>query len=275
MTHERPRRWWRFSAPWVVLPVAAVVLLGIAVGTALLTFYAVGADNDKAAMANVAVPQAITTSQLCDSGGEVARALEAAGLCDQADRVRAEAKRVDADVPAPEALVPDRDELLGYVRGQVVAYCAGRENCQPDATVLVETVARYLEEHPPTPGKDATPEQIADAARTVLTQDPDLFRGQQGPQGEPGPGPSNEQVAQSVAGFCAANGNCQGAPGPQGPGVVAFRFERNDANQCEAVVTFSNPATGEERTDRRAAGDAACAPPAPPEEESGGILPGG
>ena len=264
---------------WLVLPASAAVLMAVAVGSALVTLAYSRAVADKQSVAVPAVAAAVTTDQLCRGDGQVAKALRTAGLCEQARVVQQRASEVDVDPPEPAADGPSRDELLRFTRDAVAEYCSGRNDCRPDAGELVRIVAEYLEANPPEPGEDATPEQIAEAARTVLTEDPDLFRGpggERGADGERGPGPTPEQIATAVAEHCA-NGQCRG---PQGVGVVDIRPERNGEGVCQWVIVFENPATSERREVRHPAGDAACpavAPPAgpPPEDPPGGLLPGG
>ena len=41
--------------------------------------------------------------------------------------------------------------------------------------------------------------------------------GSQGERGEPGPAPTQDQIDDAVARYCAARGDCQGPPGPSGP----------------------------------------------------------
>jgi hypothetical protein len=266
----RTRPVWLFR---LASPIGGVLALAAAI-----LFYMASrqADDDKQAVGEVAVQQAVSIQQLCKAGGDVSEALEAAGQCDQADQVRATARSNDVQAtPKPVVMKPTRDELVRFTRDAVRDYCAGRKNCRPDAAVLVKIVGDYLEQHPPSPGKDATPQQIADAARAVLTADPDLFRGEVGAQGPP---PSDDQVSAAVAVFCADD-RCRGAKGGQGDqgvGVVDMRPERDDQGACVWVVTFENPASGERQTVTHPAGDAVCpAVQQPPEETGGGLLPGG
>lgn len=265
------RKRWRPPA-WMALPVAAVLMLAVAIGAALVTNLALDETDSKNAVGAVAVEQAVTIEQLCQAGGEVAAALESAGQCDKAQEVKDTvadegASPVTTIVSAP----PDRDELMRFVRAAVGEYCAGRNECTPDTALLVEVVSEYLRANPPAPGRGPTTEEVRAAANSVMAADPQLFQGPAGLDGERGPGPTDEQVAAAVLAFCGANNECRGAQGPQGIGVLEFYFERNGSAACEAVVTYHNPATGESRTERRAAGDAACAPL----PGDGEILPGG
>jgi hypothetical protein len=272
MTEQR--KFWAPPPMWLALPLSAVLMLGVAVGAWMLAKSGQEAVDAKEAVSDAAVPMAVTVEQLCTAGGDVARALDAAGQCEQAKVVQREAARVGG-TPRVVTIKPDRGELLGFVRNEVETYCAGRNDCRPDAGVLVELVANYLRQNPPEPGRPPSPEEIAAAARAVLTADPALFQGAQGEKGDQGDGPTDEQVLAQVAAFCS-DGRCRGErgePGGQGPGVAEFYFSRNEAGQCEAVVVFVDPPSGQTRTERRAAGDAACAPVVPPAD--GGLLGGG
>lgn len=255
----------------MALPVIAVLMLAIAVGAVLITNALLDETDSKNAVGAVAVEQAVTIDELCRGGGEVGAALEAAGQCDKAREVREVVESAGAS-PATTVISapPDPEELMRFVRTAVGEYCAGRNDCRPSTALLIQTVADYLTVNPPASGRGPTSEEVAAGARTVLTADPDLFRGERGADGERGPGPTDDQVAAAVLAFCGANEGCRGAQGPQGIGVLEFYFERNAEGACEGVVTYHNPATGESRTERRAAGDAACAP-----LDGEGILPGG
>jgi hypothetical protein len=270
--NERKRRIW-VPPVWALLPVLAIVMAGISVAAVLVTNALTAETDSKNAVGAVAVEQAVTIETLCRAGGEVAAALESAGQCDKAQEVQDEVDRQGAS-PASVAVAPtiDRDELMRFVRTAVGEYCAGRNECTPDTALLISTVAEYLRLNPPAPGRGPTSAEVEAGARTVLTSDPDLFRGVpgvNGEDGERGPGPTDEQVAAGVLAFCGANDQCRGAQGPQGIGIPEFYFERNSEGVCEAVVTFHNPATDERVTERRQASDPACAP------IDGGILPGG
>lgn len=172
----------------------------------------------------------------------------------------------------------------------------------PSQAQVQDWVDDWLDAHPPKDGKNATPEMVARAvaehmagngqdqivkvAQAYLAANAERFRGPagaDGQDGQPGANASDDQVATAVATFCAEHGQCQGPQGetggrgPQGQGVIDAQPIRNGDGQCEWVVTFENPETGERSETRHPAGDAACPavqPPAP-EETGGGLLPGG
>jgi hypothetical protein len=266
----RRRRWLRRPPAWTLLVIAAVVAAGVAVGVVIIIEQGRAVTENRDAIAQPAAQQAETVETLCAQGGAVAEALDAAGQCKLAGQVKAEIE--SAGVPTTVLAVPelDEDQLMSFVRSAVTDYCAARASCAPDTAVLVRIVADFLRANPPQPGRAPTPEEIGAAARTVILADPELFRG------EPGQDATDDQVAATVAAYCAQRNECRGPTGekgesiqgPQGVGVVDLQFVRNEAGQCEAVVTYLDPKDGSQRETRRATGSAACEDVPPPPAET-------
>jgi hypothetical protein len=110
---------------------------------------------------------------------------------------------------------------------------------------LQRATARYLTDNPPKPGHTPTQRQVRQVVRAVLLANPPppgptgapgtsvvkaaldgcnvvftLSDGTTssvgplcGPQGDTGPGPTDQQVQQGIAAFCQANNQCQGPAG--------------------------------------------------------------
>lgn len=171
---------------------------------------------------------------------------------------------------APGPLGPSDPQVLRGVEAYFDLHPLGTQEGYQRA-VQRATVA-YLTENPPAPGRPPTDREIRSAVRVALVANPpaDGVDGADGSDGRgvaaasidgcdvvftysdgatdrvgplcgadgaPGPAPSDQQVADAVAAYCSANGECRGPQGPQGePGVV------QTSDNCE-------PANGEYVTD--------------------------
>lgn len=109
----------------------------------------------------------------------------------------------------------------------------GRPGEAPTQGEVRDAVRTVLVANPPTDGTDGSPGvgiamaslDGCDVVFTYTDGTSDRVGPLCGPKGEPGPPPTDEQVAAAVAAYCAANGECRGPAGPAGqpgtPGVVA------------------------------------------------------
>jgi hypothetical protein len=262
--HARSNWWakWRPSGVSVLIASAVVLAVGLLAGVLYLTFAGGNAEADKNSIGQLAVQNANSTQALCDgSNRDVAQALRDANLCEGAAAIKSQA--VDAGVPTAVTVTAavDTDQLLRFVRAEVVNYCAGADVCRPDASVLVPIVTDFLRKHPAQPGRPPTATEVRAAASAVIKADPTLFKGDPGVKGDRGADGANatdDQVAAAVAAYCGARDECAGTQGPPGISVGDVTFERNDAGQCESVVPLIDPRDGTTRVVRHAAGDAAC-----------------
>lgn len=172
----------------------------------------------------------------------------------KADVVEDDSTSTPADIKAPEALGPTDDQ----VAAEVADYFADNPlNTQPGyERAIRRTVAAYLTANPPAAGRPPTEGEIGDAVRAALIANPpepgqngsdgangsdgvsvinttldgcsiefaysDGTTSKVGPvcgkDGQPGPPPTEAQIAQAVAAYCTSNGECRGPAGP--PGVV-------------------------------------------------------
>ena len=261
---ETPRK-----RPWPPWPLAIAAIIAILTAGVAFTIGNTQESTRADTAETVATDQATTLDRLCATDADVARRIP--DDCREAQEIR---QNVVLPASAPG---PSQAQVQGWVDD-------------------------WLDAHPPKDGEDATPEMVARAvaehmagngqdqitavAQAYLAANAERFRGPagaDGTDGQDGQNATDDQVATAVAAFCAEHGQCQGPQGetggrgPQGQGVIDAQPIRNGDGQCEWVVTFENPETGERSETRHPAGDAACPavqPPAP-EETGGGLLPGG
>lgn len=147
---------------------------------------------------------------------------------------QSEAAKAESDLAAAQLAEQVKD--LGRVPvvnpGEPVAGPQGEQGRPPTPSEISLAVESYCSSGR-CDGKNPTAAQVAKAV-TVYCNDRDNCRGVPGEQGTPGdpgaegpqgPGPTNAQVAQAVADYCAS-GACKGAQGDPGPtGVVAVQVE--------------------------------------------------
>jgi hypothetical protein len=184
-----------------------------------------------------------------------------------------------ADIqPPPPPRGPTNDQVEAAVAGYFVD---SPLNTQPGYQRAIQrTVAEYLTENPPSPGRPPTEREISNAVQAALLANPpadgadgvdgtdgtagDAGRGitttsldgcdvvftysdgsttRVGPvcgdNGKPGPPPSDQQIAQAVAAYCTANGECRGArgeAGPTGPAGVVQTLDNCQPPEGEVVT---------------------------------------
>jgi len=216
---EERKRVVRQRVIWALFVIFMLLGSAISVGVFFI-------NKDAKDVGAVAVDQAAGVEALCLGEDEsvapdlrivVATALRDSGQCDKAQEVQEQVEEAGAEPAAPTTIVQEIDQkkLMEFVRGQVVVYCADRNECVPEVSVLVGIVADYLSQNPPQPGRAPTTEEMISAARSVIMEDPSLFKGD---TGDMGPGASDEQVATQVAAYCAqqSGGSCEGVAGADG-----------------------------------------------------------
>jgi hypothetical protein len=268
ITDTEPKHRRRFHLPSLafVLALCAVVALLATVGTVWLTADRDSKASEADAAKDVATDQATTLDQLCATDPDVARRIP---------EDCAEAREVREDVVLPaSAPGPSQAEVQGWVDEWLDAHPPRRGR-----GATADMVARAVAEHMAGNGQ----ERIANVARAYIEANAEQFRGRSGDDGSDGvdgQDATDDQVAAAVAAFCAERNSCQGPPGesvqgPQGQGVRDIRPERSGEGVCEWVIVFEDPASGEVRTVRHPAGDAACPAAPPPDDGPGGLLPGG
>lgn len=153
-------------------------------------------------------------------------------------------------VPLPEG--PSNDQVQAAVDDY---FAANPLSTQPGYERAIQrTVAFYLTENPPEPGRAPTKAEIREAVSIALEANPpeDGVDGVDGETGPPGPAPTQEQIAAAVAAYCQANGECrgpagadgqQGPPGP--PGVVEVSDQCQPADdEYVTDVNISDPVDG-------------------------------
>lgn len=124
-----------------------------------------------------AVPLAQTVADLCARGDEVARVLAREGQCALASAV--------TDAPVPQTDTVSRAEIARMVEQEVskLALPPGRE---PNSGQLAEAARRVIEQNPEQfRGADATPERIAEAVAAYLQAHPPRD-GEDGEDGQDG-----------------------------------------------------------------------------------------
>lgn len=103
---------------------------------------------------------------------------------------------------------PTQNQIQNMLTATVATYCANDKCKGKDAPTIT-----------PSPGRDGTP----GADSTVP-----------GPRGEDA---TDEQVAASVAAYCAANNDCRGPRGPEGRGLVSLICRTDDGR---LVATYTD-----------------------------------
>jgi len=150
------------------IPLGVVFGALVVVAAIFLTSYA----STQKQVANEATNNAKTLAdpvlELCAQGGPVAKALAEEGRCAVAQSVAA--------APVPQTTTSD----------------SGPSRAEIAALVQQEIAKLQLPA-----GQPPTAQQILDAARQVINENPELLRG---PQGLPGDGPSDAEVRAQVAG---------------------------------------------------------------------------
>ena len=95
---------------------------------------------------------------------------------------------------------------------------AGPQGPGPSQAQIDDAVGRYLSEHPPSPGQNATAAQVAEAVGAYLSVNPPA----------PGRPPTAEEIAGAVATYCAGHGGCAGPAGQSA----------TDGQVAQAVATY-------------------------------------
>lgn len=244
--HRRRLRWpaWLRHLRLETAGVVALLIGAAAVGSSM---------TQQESATEAAVDQANAVADpilvLCAQGGDTARKLADAGLCETAARVKTN------PVTAASPTRVGEDRILGLVRAELARQL--RPESQPPS--MVEVIA---------------------AARAVIVADPELFRG------EPGQPPSNAQVASVVSSFVAANpGLFRGEPGRDGdegqrgergvdgkPGPVGPSGPTCPAGTSLRSVTFADGQAGRGCVDEEPAATVSATPqpetPSDPSEPS-------
>lgn len=174
---------------------------------------------------------ATTITALCATGGDVARALEAAGQCGRA------AARLANPVVAAAPPTLSQEQINGIVQ-RVLALTP------PPTSVdaVVDAVLARMDSDPSLRG--LTESEVRSIVAAAIAALPDPEPGPQGPQGPAGtPG-------------------TPGDPGAPGVSFGGLQFVRS-GGECVAVVTFIE-ADGDVRTEETPVSDSACEPVGPP-----------
>jgi hypothetical protein len=108
--------------------------------------------------------------------------------------------------------VPGRPPTAAEVSAAVARYCAIDGVCRPTAADVATAVARYCNNR----GECRGPRGVKGDNGTDGTDGGPGEPGPTGPAGPTGPPPTDEQVADAVADYCALHAGCQGPPGPAG-----------------------------------------------------------
>lgn len=147
-------------------------------------------------------------SKALDAQRDQVKKLGATPVAPPADKVR---ENPTAPIPTPSTTVvgPSDAQVFAAVADYFKSHPVG-----PTPADIAAAVVNYLTVHPPAagpkgdPGAGPTADQMATAVATFCGQNPALCqgpKGDQGDKGDPGPGPTAEQLADAVRGYVAAN----------------------------------------------------------------------
>lgn len=133
-------------------------------------------------------------------------------------------QQVEAEGKIPAA--PPADQIVQGAAGPV-----GPPGRPPTPDEVAAAVAAFLTANPPQPGRPPTADEIANAVAVFCGNDrcagpagASGSAGATGTQGPAGPAPSDQQVASSVAAYCAAHDGCRGPAGADGQAPASFSF---------------------------------------------------
>lgn len=203
------------------------------------------------------LPDAIPQDELPDPDADVDDV--------EPDVIADDTNAVPADIDPPDGPGPSNAQVQAVVADYF------RSNPLPNTPAYQRAIGRavttYLTEHPPEPGRPPTEGEVTEAVQIALLANPPAD-GVAGADGRSvaaasldgcdvvftysdgstdrvgplcGPPPTDTQVANAVAAYCNANGECRGPQGPVGPAGVV-RTEDNcqpDDGQFVTDVSIS------------------------------------
>lgn len=265
-------RAWVDRVPWRPVGLAAV---GVCVVLAALSLYLYANRQETRAEETAAVSRNLAQEvAIACARGVVVQTPDGRDLCQRA-----------ADVQQSPVLAPEPEVIQEF-----------------DEARVLELIRAELARNPPEDGRTPGPVEVEEAARRVLTANPDLFRGPQGTPGQQGPGPTEAQVRAAAAAVMAADPDeyrgeagedgergpegAQGPGGPMGPagqdgangapGRGIVDTEPDPADPCFVIVTYDQEPLTERWGPFCPAEDGTppdpTTTPTPTEEPDGGIL---
>jgi hypothetical protein len=253
--HQPKEPRFRLPSTRALVAVAVLALIGLLAVFVIALVTGKDAQTQASNVAADTAPAVLTLDTLCKRNDQLGADLRNAGAC--GDKIDKAKSAVDGQ-PQPPVAAPGltRDDVIAIVTGQL----AGKTVTVDQVMAMVTQV--YNANRP----KDAPPptgDQVLAAVQAVCGSTKC-----QGPQGDPAPAATDEQLAAQVARYCSGpDAPCKGAPGergpegPQGVSIIAQTFARNDAGECRNyIILSSDPGR---RIDSGPASDAACPVPEP------------
>ena len=178
--------------------------------------------------------------QLCSQSGEASRALATARTPDGKSLCNAAAE-VKTDPVTAKAVLPNLDEarVIELVRAELARH-PHPEAVEPSMAQLIEAARAVISENPDQfrgePGGLPSPTEIAAVVSLYVNANPEQFRGPRGAQGEPGPPGDNGEPGRAGR---------IGPKGDKGDSFGGIRFVSRDGD-CFAVVTIVSGSTSRE-----------------------------